>query len=76
MTLRSKIALIILCICILFGGVFFGVQRFIIFPSFLALEREVAITDISRSVKALQLELDTLDDFCWICLKKTHFESL
>ena len=65
MTLKSKIALIILCIFILFGGIFFGVQRFIILPSFLALEREEAITDISRSVKTLQREIDELDGFVW-----------
>jgi len=65
MTLKSKIAAITLGIFVLFGGVFFGVQRFIIFPSFLALEREVAITDINRSVKSLQLVIDTLDSFCW-----------
>jgi sensor domain CHASE-containing protein len=65
MTLKSKIALIILFIYILFGVVYFGVQRFIIFPSFLALEREEAITNIQRSVKALQKDIDTLDGFCW-----------
>jgi len=65
MTLKSKITLILLCIFILFGVVYFGIQRFIIFPSFLALEREEAITDVQRSVKALQREIHFLDFLVW-----------
>jgi sensor domain CHASE-containing protein len=65
MTLRSKITLILLCVFILFGVVDFGIQRFIIFPSFLALEREEAVTDVKRSVEALQREINFLDFLVW-----------
>jgi len=65
MTLKSKITLILLCVFILYGVVDFGIQRFIIFPSFLALEREEAITDVKRSVEALQREINFLDFLVW-----------
>jgi sensor domain CHASE-containing protein len=65
MTLKSKITLILLCVFILYGVVDFGIQRFIIFPSFLALEREEAITDVKRSVEALQREIHFLDFLVW-----------
>lgn len=57
--------LIVFCIFLLFGVVYFGIQRFIILPSFIALEREEAITDVKRSVNALQKDIDTIDGLCW-----------
>jgi signal transduction histidine kinase len=65
MTLKSKITLILLCIFMLFGVVYLGIQRFVIIPSFMALEHEEAITDVKRFVSALQKDIDTLDFFCW-----------
>ena len=65
MTLKLKTTLILLCIFMLFGVVYFGIQRFVIFPSFMALEQEEAITDVKRSVNALQKDIETLDGYCW-----------
>ncbi len=65
MTLKSKTTLILLCIFMLFGVVYLGIQRFVIFPSYMALEHEEAITDVKRSVNALQKDIDTLDGYCW-----------
>jgi len=65
MTLKSKIVLILLCFFGVYGMVDLGIQRFIIFPSFLSIEREEAITDVKRSVKALQREIHFLDFLVW-----------
>ncbi len=40
---------ILLSVFVLYGVVDFGIQRFVIFPSFLALERKEAITDVKIS---------------------------
>jgi sensor domain CHASE-containing protein len=65
MSLKSKIGLILLSVFVLYGVVDFGIQRFVIFPSFLALERKEAITDVKRSVEALQREINFLDFLVW-----------
>jgi PAS domain S-box-containing protein len=64
MTLKSKIVLILLCVFMLYGVVNFVIQRFIIFPSFLSLEREEAIRNVKRSVEAIQGEIRHLDLLC------------
>jgi len=65
MSLKSKVILILLCVFVLCGVVEFGIQRFIIFPSFLSLEREEAIKNVRRSVQAIQREIHHLDYLCW-----------
>jgi len=64
MSIRSKVGLIVLCIFVLYGIVDFGIQRFVIFPGFLSLEREEAIKDSNRSVQAIQREIHHLDTLC------------
>jgi sensor domain CHASE-containing protein len=61
MSLKSKIGLILVLIFVLYGMIDFGIQRFIIFPSFISLEREEAIKNSKRSVEALQREIYHLD---------------
>jgi PAS domain S-box-containing protein len=46
-----------------FGSAEYGVLRWIIFPSFLALEREEAGEDLERCVRALNREIYHLDSF-------------
>ena len=65
MPLRSKTTLILLFVFMIYGMVSFGIQRLIILPSFLALERAEAITDVKRSVEALQHEIHFLDLLAW-----------
>jgi PAS domain S-box-containing protein len=74
MTLKSKITLILLCFFMLYGLVNFGIQRFIIFPSFLSLEREEAIKNVKRSAEAIQGEIHHLDILChdWAAWDDTY----
>ena len=57
MSLKLRIAIIVICVFVLYGILEFGVQRYIIFPSFLSLEREEAIKDSKRTVLAIKGEI-------------------
>ncbi len=74
MSLRSKVGIIVLCVFLIYGVVDFGIQRFIIFPSFLSLEHEEAIKDMKRIVHAIQGEINHLDSFCadWAAWDDTY----
>ncbi len=61
MNLRSKIAIIIMGFFLLYGVVDYGIQRFIIFPSFLSLEQEDAIRNSTRVDQAINREIHLLD---------------
>lgn len=61
MSLRTKVAIIVLSIFIVYGVADSGVQRFIILPSFLSLEHEEAIKNSNRAVQAIQREIYYLD---------------
>ena len=64
MSLKLRIAIIVICVFVLYGVIEFGVQRYIIFPSFLSLEREEAIKDSKRSVLAIKGEIYHLSNLC------------
>jgi len=64
MSIRSKVGTILVCVFILYGIVDFAIQRFIILPSFISLEREEAIKDSKRSIQAIQREIHHLDSLC------------
>jgi signal transduction histidine kinase/sensor domain CHASE-containing protein/ActR/RegA family two-component response regulator len=64
MSLKFKTALILLAAFLIFGTVGVGIQYFIIFPSFLALEKEAAITDSKRVTQAITREIHQLDVLC------------
>lgn len=74
MSLKSKIGLILVLIFVLYGVIDFGIQRFIIFPSFISLEREEAIKNSKRSVEAIQREIHHLDSLChdWAAWDDTY----
>ncbi len=61
MFLRNKILLILLGVVILYAGLDYSIQRFIVFPSFAALERDEAIRDMERCAGALLREIHHLD---------------
>jgi len=63
MNLRIKVLLTLLFLMTLFGSAEYGVFRWVIFPSFLALEREEAREDLERCVRALNREIYHLDSF-------------
>ena len=60
MSLRNKVIALLL---VLFGGyalVEYGIQRLVLYPSFLELEREEATRNVERAVEALQREVELL----------------
>ena len=61
MSLRLKVAIIIIGIFLFYGIANFGIQKFIIFPSFLSLEQEEAIKDSKRVKQAIDREIHHLD---------------
>lgn len=61
MSLRSKIFLILAVVVALYAAIDYGVQRWIVFPQFIALEQEEAQKDMVRCVEALRREIHHLD---------------
>jgi two-component system NtrC family sensor kinase len=61
MSLRSKIFLILAVVVALYAAIDYGVQRWIVFPQFIALEQEEAKKDTVRCVEALRREIHHLD---------------
>lgn len=61
MSLRAKLAAIVAIIVLAYGVVDFAVQRRIIYPNFVALEREEAVKDLRRCIEAVEREVQQLD---------------
>ena len=57
--------LILLCVFGLYGVMNFWVQRYVIFPRFLSLERDEAIKNVKRIEEAFKNEIHRLDSICW-----------
>ena len=64
MKLKNKIILLILSIFLLSAVTNWSIQHFIIFPSFIKLERKDAQTNMIRAVSALERELKALSNLC------------
>lgn len=64
MSIRTKIGIILLCAVIGFGLAEYGVQRGIILPGFLSLEREEAVRDSKRINDAIANEVKHLQSVC------------
>jgi len=65
MPIRIKIG-VILCaalFCLIVAE--YGVQRFVVLPGFYSLERDEAVKDADRVLKALQNEIAHLNTFAW-----------
>jgi two-component sensor histidine kinase/sensor domain CHASE-containing protein len=60
-SLKSKVMLFLIGIFVLCGVAEYAIHRLIIYPSFLALERDEAQKDLERSVQALKREIHRLD---------------
>ena len=60
-SLKSKVMLILIGIFVLCGAAEYAIHRLIIYPSFLALERDEAQKDLERSVQTLKREIHRLD---------------
>ena len=63
MKLKSKIIIILLVVITSYAALEFGIQRLIIFPSFVALEKDDAKQDIERCVEAIRREVQHLNLF-------------
>lgn len=64
MSLRMKAVMILLSIFVAYGIMEYGVQRFVVFPGFMSLERDEARERIDRCVGALREEIRRLDTLC------------
>ncbi len=64
MKLIKKIVLLLMIIFVLYGAVDYGIQRFIIFPSFISLEQDEAEKDMERSMHAVRNEINQIDSLC------------
>ncbi len=63
MSLRSKVLAIVMVVVVLYGGMSLAIQRLIVYPSFVALEKAEAEKDMMRCVEALDREVHHLDAF-------------
>jgi signal transduction histidine kinase len=63
-SLRWKIARIIIASVFLYAVLIFSIQHFYVRPSFVALEHEVAEKELLRIVDALQDELSSVEEVC------------
>ena len=64
MALRSKLALIAGAVFLAYVGLDFAVQRLVVFPHFVTLERREARQDVSRCLEALGREAHLLSKTC------------
>lgn len=63
-SLTSKVFLILTLVFVLYAAGEYAVQRFLIFPSFIALEQDEAKKDLARCVQAISREAYHLDALC------------
>ena len=59
-SLRVKVILILLGVFAAYGLLDYGVQRLLIYPSFVHLERQQATAEVERAVEAVEREMDSL----------------
>jgi sensor domain CHASE-containing protein len=60
MSLRVKVILILLGVFAAYGLLDYGVQRLLIYPSFVQLELQQATREVDRAIEALEREIDGL----------------
>lgn len=63
MFLRSKVSLLLLLILTVQMGAFYCIGRFLLYPSFVTLEREEAKQDVERCLEAIRREVRELGQF-------------
>lgn len=64
MTIRLKTIILIVVAIVMFELLLLGVQRLVILPSFIGLERNEAQDDLERAILALDNEIGHLDALC------------
>jgi signal transduction histidine kinase/sensor domain CHASE-containing protein len=63
MKLKTKILGVLLAILLLYGILSYGIECFVVFPSFVLQERLEAEKDLNRCLEALRREIHYLDEF-------------
>ena len=61
MSLRLKVLLILSVVVVLYVGLYYGIQRLFVMPSFFEIEQNVAVKDVERCMGALKREIHHLD---------------
>jgi len=64
MGIKLKTLLLFVALVLIFQLLYFGVQRFIIFPSFMSLEQSEAEDNLNRAVFAIDSEIKYIDTQC------------
>ncbi len=74
MSLKAKLVMILSAILILFVAADFAVDRMMILPRFLSLEKASLLKDLSRAVQAIHREIYHLDSLChdWSAWDETY----
>ncbi len=74
MSLKWKVVLLLLGVFCLFVTASHAVQRFVVFPSFVALEQNEAAKDMERCLDAIRREIEHLSIFCgdWAAWNDTY----
>jgi len=64
MSLKTKVALIVTAVFVLYAIAEYAVQRFIIYPEFIAMEQDEGKKNMARVLRALKNEIHHLDNLC------------
>ncbi len=74
MTLKSKMIFILISVFLLYASIEYFIQRLIIFPNFLELEKYSAQQNLQRSIAAINREIFHLDSKCqdWTAWDDTY----
>lgn len=63
-SLRRKVTILVLLTFAVFEVAEYSIHRFVVFPSFVSLERDEAMKDLARAHDALQREIEHLELIC------------
>jgi sensor domain CHASE-containing protein len=63
MSLKTKIIMIVLLVCVVYISTDYVIHRFLVFPNFIKLEQNAARKDASRAIAAIEREIYHLDKF-------------
>jgi len=64
MPIKKKTFLLIFVAIVIFETLFFSVQQFIVYPSFITLEQVAAKQNLDRAILAIKNEIKHLESLC------------
>ena len=73
-SLKIKVLLTLVTFFLMYGTVDYGIQHYIIYPSFVQLEQDEAVKDSKRLTEAIKREIHHLDGLChdWAAWDDTY----